>query len=313
VVWEDAYYFFVDKPAGFAVAGEAKGVNSFGKAKGVQSFHDVVKAYAAQRYAPIPSLQGSVRLDKGTSGLMIYAKTLAAAKHYLKLQDQDGAIAQDYLAVVAGALPSQQGEITGNIMRSKGKVTFSVVKYETPGSKPVRTFYRRLQSMAPEPTAAAAVSEWFEAAAAPSTRAAKANKAKPAQEVLFGVALRLGTGRKHQLRASLRSVGCSVVGDKRYGGPKFKANQHGIDSSGGVSGGLRAGAILLHAHRVSFKGPVLAKGVPAVRYDVACAPPAAWGKLVELVAGEAGELDEWWRALDEEDATDAQPAKSKTA
>jgi 23S rRNA-/tRNA-specific pseudouridylate synthase len=301
----------VDKPAGFVVAGEAKGV---------LSFHDVVKAHAAQHYTHFPNLLH--RLDKGTSGLMVYAKTLEAAKHYLKLQDQDGAIAKDYLAVVAGALPSRQGELKGNIMRSKDKLTFIVVQNPKSG-KPVHSFYRRLQSTALTPTEAAAAPDLV-AVAAPPAHAANATltKAKPAQEVLFGVALRLGTGRKHQLRASLRSVGCSVVGDKRYGGPKFKANQHGIDSSGGVSG-LRAEAILLHAHRVSFEGPVLAKGVPAVRYDVACAPPASWGKLVELVAGEAGELDEWRRSLDEDaqrlgkrlarEAVSVSPAKPKTS
>ena len=286
VVWEDANYFMVDKPAGAVVAGEAKGVTSF---------HDLVKSHAAQHNFEHPNLLH--RLDKGTSGLMVFPKTTAAAKHFLKLQEQEGAIAKEYLAVVAGELPSQEGEIKGNIIRSKDKLTFTVVQNPKSG-KPVHTFYRRLQSAAsaaieaPSSTAPKQVDENF-----------TQSKAQPKHSIFSGVAMRLNTGRKHQLRASLRTLGCSILGDKRYGGPKFNASKYGgVANSTAIGSGKRTEEMLLHAHRISFEGPVLEKGVPAVRYDVACAPPQSWGRLAELVASEGGELEAWRYKLDEEAA-----------
>jgi len=277
VIWEDANYFMVDKPAGAVVAGEAKGV---------PSFHDLVKAHAAQHNFEHPNLLH--RLDKGTSGLMVFPKTTAAAKHFLKLQEQEGAIAKEYLAIVAGELPSQEGEIKGNIIRSKDKLTFTVVKNPKSG-KPVHTFYRRLQSTSSVPSDE------------PSTTTSVELKALPKHGIFSGVAMRLNSGRKHQLRASLRTLECSIVGDKRYGGPKFSASKFGgVPSSSNIGSGKRTEELLLHAHRISFEGPVLEKGVPAVRYDVACAPPLSWGTLSELVASDRGELEEWRLRLDDE-------------
>merc|ERR1719483_1672472 len=78
VVHEDASYFFVEKPGGLCVAG------------GVASFHEKVKRHALRYGSYQPGLLH--RLDRGTTGLMVYAKTLEAARHYLRLQQERGAI-----------------------------------------------------------------------------------------------------------------------------------------------------------------------------------------------------------------------------
>jgi 23S rRNA-/tRNA-specific pseudouridylate synthase len=92
VVFEDEHYFFVHKPAGLVVAGQRPEEN-------IVSFHDLVKQHSIKHYnGHWPTLLH--RLDKETSGLMVYAKTKEAAKHFLGLQEKRGAITKEYLAVV---------------------------------------------------------------------------------------------------------------------------------------------------------------------------------------------------------------------
>ena len=68
VAFEDDDYFFAIKPPGLICAG--------GEA-GSDSFHEQVKAHAVAAYGHRPRLLH--RLDKGTSGIMAYAKSDAAA------------------------------------------------------------------------------------------------------------------------------------------------------------------------------------------------------------------------------------------
>jgi hypothetical protein len=106
VVFEDQDYFFVHKPSGLVVAGEAKsvdkGVTGDRDPAAATSFHEMVKAHSILHYdGHHPNLLH--RLDRETSGLMVYAKSEAAAKHFLRLQDRPGAITKEYLAVVSAA------------------------------------------------------------------------------------------------------------------------------------------------------------------------------------------------------------------
>ena len=65
IVYEDSDFFFVNKPAGMVVAGLEKDTEEI-------CFHDQVKDYAIKMYKYWPGLLQ--RLDRGTSGLMVYAK-----------------------------------------------------------------------------------------------------------------------------------------------------------------------------------------------------------------------------------------------
>ena len=133
VVFEDDSYFFVRKPPGLSVAGDVESE---------QSFHEQVKDYSIERYGHQPNLLH--RLDKGTSGLMVYAKSREAAKHYLKLQDTKGAITKDYVAVVCGAPPAAAGRVAGGIAKSRDCRSF-VVRGRGSG-KAVLTTYKVLGS-----------------------------------------------------------------------------------------------------------------------------------------------------------------------
>ncbi len=129
------------------------------------------------------------RLDKDTSGLMVVAKNDAAHRH-LAAQIGEHSLARAYQAVVWGVPGPRQGEIAGNIGRSPtNRKKMAVVAR---GGKPALTRYRVLKVL--------------------GTRASL-------------VQCRLTTGRTHQIRVHMASLGNAVVGDPLYGrgaGPRLR-------------------------------------------------------------------------------------------
>ena len=219
IIYEDANYFFAAKPPGMVCAGDGDD----------HSFHERIKEFANQEYGYQPGLLH--RLDKGTSGIMTYAKSEGAAKHYLKLQNERGAIKKEYLAVVHGTPAKPAGRVEGGICKSAGLRTY-VVRGKKSG-KPVLTTYKLLQQVT-----------------------------HPQFGSVSSLSLRLFTGRKHQIRASCRKLGCSIVGDEQYGGDKHHV-------------------MFLHAQRVAFQG------ADNTLYDVQAEPPPSWAGVGELVLPES--------------------------
>lgn len=122
------------------------------------------------------------RLDKDTSGLMVVAKT-DRAHQGLAAQFAVHSLERVYHAVVWGVPRPAQGEISGNIGRSPvNRKKMAVVPR---GGKPSLTRYKVLKAFG---TAAALVE------------------------------CRLATGRTHQIRVHMASIGHPVIGDPLYGG-----------------------------------------------------------------------------------------------
>ena len=124
------------------------------------------------------------RLDKDTSGLMVVAKTLIAQTELVR-QLQSRTVKREYVALVWGT-PNQSGTVDAamarhNRDRLKMAVSQSVV------AKPAITHYQRL---------ATGMLERF-----PVTL----------------VACQLETGRTHQIRVHMQSLGFPLVGDTLYG------------------------------------------------------------------------------------------------
>lgn len=177
VVFEDDSVIVVSKPSGLIVhpgSGIANGT--------------LVNGLAAQfpdlREIGDPTRLGLVhRLDKGTSGLLIVART-AEALDNLKFQMQGRHVHRQYFAIVAGHVESNKGVVDAPLGRDpKNPLKRAVIN----SGKYARTHYEIDQKY----------------------------------ESPFKVSMlncRLETGRTHQIRVHLAAIGHPVLGDELYGG-----------------------------------------------------------------------------------------------
>ena len=177
VVFEDDSVIVVSKPSGLIVhpgSGIANGT--------------LVNGLAAQfpdlREIGDPTRLGLVhRLDKGTSGLLIVARTPEALDN-LKFQMQERHVHRQYFAIVAGHLESNKGVVDAPLGRDpRNPLKRAVIN----SGKYARTHYEIDQKY----------------------------------ESPFKVSMlncRLETGRTHQIRVHLAAIGHPVLGDELYGG-----------------------------------------------------------------------------------------------
>ena len=177
VVFEDDSVIVVSKPSGLIVhpgSGIANGT--------------LVNGLAAQfpdlREIGDPTRLGLVhRLDKGTSGLLVVARTPEALDN-LKFQMQERHIHRQYFAIVAGHVESNKGVVDAPLGRDpKNPLKRAVIN----SGKYARTHYEIDQKY----------------------------------ESPFKVSMlncRLETGRTHQIRVHLAAIGHPVLGDELYGG-----------------------------------------------------------------------------------------------
>jgi 23S rRNA pseudouridine1911/1915/1917 synthase len=119
------------------------------------------------------------RLDKGTSGLMAVAKHAHSQMLLARMLHTDRYL-REYLAVVVGRPPEAEGVVDAPISKAPGA---TVRREVSPDGKPARTHYRRLEE----------------------------------KGGLSLVRVRLETGRTHQIRVHMQSLGCPVWGDFLYG------------------------------------------------------------------------------------------------
>ncbi|OEJ68222.1 RluA family pseudouridine synthase [Magnetovibrio blakemorei] len=122
------------------------------------------------------------RLDKGTGGLMVAAKN-DAAHEGLSRQFADHSLDRAYMALVWGVPNPLKGEIEGQIGRSpQNRKKMAVLER---GGKYALTRYKVLKAFG---------------------------------TVASLVECRLATGRTHQIRVHMTSIGCPLIGDPVYGG-----------------------------------------------------------------------------------------------
>lgn len=120
------------------------------------------------------------RLDRNVGGVMVYARTKAAAAA-LSRAVQEGSMVKEYVAVVHGT-PPEEGDWEDLLWKDNGKNKVFVVRRMRGGVKKARLEFHRLSD----------------------------------GETSL-VRIRLHTGRSHQIRVQFSSRGFPLVGDHKYG------------------------------------------------------------------------------------------------
>jgi tRNA pseudouridine32 synthase/23S rRNA pseudouridine746 synthase len=173
VIYEDDKVIAFDKPSGLAVQGGG-GVS--------RSLDDLLAAFAKSN-GKRPRLVH--RLDQGTSGVLVTARTQPAAA-FLSEEFAARRTEKTYFALVRGTLPSL----------SEGTLDAALAKVEEAGRP------RMIAAKPGRKGAQAAVTHW-------RIRARKDDVAL--------IELRPETGRMHQIRAHLSIAGMPILGDWLYG------------------------------------------------------------------------------------------------
>jgi 23S rRNA pseudouridine1911/1915/1917 synthase len=200
IVYEDSDFLVVNKPAGIAVH----------KTRPNDPQHTVVDELLAHNPAIATAGEDSLRpgivhrLDKETSGLMVVAKTNTAFFH-LKEQFKNRTVSKIYVALVHGKPKTPQGTITAPLGKIGTKQTTQIKGKRELDERDAITDYRTLKNYR--------------------------------DFTLLEVTPH--TGRTHQIRVHLKSIGCPIAGDTLYG-PQKLSNPPGLTR------------LFLHAQRLSF-------------------------------------------------------------
>ena len=183
IAYEDRDYLIINKDAGVATV-PAHHVS-------VQdSLVNQVKAYYQEKNYPNQVTHVATRLDRDTSGLVVFPKH-RFAHAILDRQLKKHQVKKDYLAVVKGIVKPDHGYIDAAIQRDPE----SFVKRKVdPNGKVSVTEYWVLQRL----------------------------------ENRTVVRIRLHTGRTHQIRVHMAYLGYPLLGDSMYGGPEALIGRQGL-------------------------------------------------------------------------------------
>jgi len=198
VLHEDNHIIVVNKRAGDIVQGDKTGD---------KPLSDIVKDFIKDKYnKPGNVYLGTVhRLDRPTTGLVIFSKTSKALTRLNKLFSSKD-ISKTYWAVVKNRPSKTEDTLTHWLKKNpKNNKSRAYIK-EVPDSKKAVLHYKVLKKL----------------------------------DNYYLLEVDLETGRHHQIRSQLSSIGCAIKGDLKYG----------FDRSN------KDASIHLHARKIQFVHPV---------------------------------------------------------
>lgn len=207
IIEETDRFLVINKPAGLVVHPGAGNYNGTLVSALLYHFGGKLEGLRLERLGIVH------RLDKDTSGLLVVAKD-APAVEYLSAQFKDRKVKKKYIALLYGKLDPREGTIISRIARHPVDRK-KMGSYKEKGKR-AETYYE-------------VVDYYYD-------------KSKP-QNVYSLVEVEIKTGRTHQIRVHMKSLGHPVVGDAVYTGRKM-INQY-----------IPAKRQLLHAFYLKFQGP----------------------------------------------------------
>ena len=167
IIFENTDFVAVNKPSGLLSIQDRAGSEI--------SLKDILK----ERYGNIFTVH---RLDRDTSGIIIFAKNEAAHKELSRLFESRE-MEKFYVGLVNGQMINEAGSIDAAIMEHPGKTTKMITHVK---GKPSLTDYQVLESF----------------------------------RLYTWVQFQIHTGRTHQIRVHMQHIGHSIVCDNIYGDPK---------------------------------------------------------------------------------------------
>ncbi|MBR1572659.1 MAG: RluA family pseudouridine synthase [Lachnospiraceae bacterium] len=205
VIYEDKDILIVNKPAGV--------LSQKATASDI-SINEMILSYLMKtKQINEDSIHGfkpsiANRLDRNTSGLILAGKTLKG-QQYLSQALKERSCKKIYHAIVAGEL-DREIDLSGYLLKNEGTNEVQILKSFQEGAKEIKTHIVPLKTSG--------------------------------RYTL--VQVHLITGRTHQIRAHLSSIGYPIIGDYKYGVEALNARakkQYGVKSQ------------LLHAYSIEFE------------------------------------------------------------
>ena len=182
VLYEDNHLLVIDKPANLPTMGAASG----------PTVHSMAAEYLKAKYDKPGNVYVGIvsRLDSMTSGVLVLARTSKAAS---RLVSQFGGTQQRkkdfppaekvYLAVVSGHVGPERGVLCDHVFKDEKAHRMRVADKATSDSQRAELRYQALSKTASETV----------------------------------LAVKLITGRKHQIRVQFADRGHAIIGDRKYG------------------------------------------------------------------------------------------------
>ncbi len=199
VLYEDNHLIVINKRCGDIVQGDKTGD---------LPLSEVVKAYLKHKYNKPGNVYLGVvhRLDRPTSGIIVFAKTSKALPRLNKLFASGGTKKTYWALVQKKAIPASKDTLVHWLVRNpKQNKSYAYLK-EVPDGKKAILDYEIVKRL----------------------------------DRYLLLEINLKTGRHHQIRAQLASLGLSIKGDLKYGAARSNTN----------------GGIHLHARKLQLEHPV---------------------------------------------------------
>ncbi len=215
ILYEDEFLFVVNKPAQLPV-------HPVGK----YYFNTLTKILERDGFSNQGKLFPIHRIDKETSGIVLFAKTNEVAKKLQLLFSGEG-VEKIYLGIIMGVLPQLEGVFSWSLRQIDTDLIRNTVIVAKDG-KLAKTTYRVLEFV----------------------------------EEFSLIRLKLSTGRKHQIRVHLATAGTPLVGDKQYGSYPdlfLKVSDNPFGNYAEIEKKLFMSRQALHCAEISFLHPFISK------------------------------------------------------
>jgi 23S rRNA pseudouridine1911/1915/1917 synthase len=175
ILHEDNHIIVINKRVGDIVQGDKTGD---------KPLSEVVKEYLKDKYnKPGEVFLGVVhRLDRPTTGIVVFAKTSKALERLNKMFSERET-KKTYWAIVKNKPPKNEDNLIHFLKRNEKNNTSKAHLKEVPECKKASLDYKIIKEL----------------------------------NHYFGLEINLHTGRHHQIRAQLQAIGCPIKGDLKYG------------------------------------------------------------------------------------------------